>query len=516
VTDSPNAFDTPTARRRRRLLTAAVGVLTASVAIRTASFAATITDVSSYVTEGRGWGRGDLFSPFGFSFWPDWPAAFSVPLGLLARGDGGATVPITAPGLPWLIALATWIGGPVAAYLVVPVMTALLVVVTGELARLVGGARAVVPAALMMASSPILMQMTQQPMSDVPATLWTTAALVLAHRSTLTGTLAAGAAMSMAIATRPFSVLLTPVPLVLVAWLPRGRWQRAASFLVPLAVMGGVMLWTNAALYGSASDTGYGSLGPLFTVGNIPVNFRQFVGWFVESHSLLLVAGAAFVAARRPTPLVVALAAFALLNLLIYLPYRPFPDWHFLRFLLPALPPLCALAATAAVTLTDSVTPRLRAATVAVVVLAVVGQQAYSTFAQRIHLNWKWDRKILLAGEYLAASLPRNALVVTFFHSGSVAHYAGLPILRPDIVPAPALDGAVTRLERAGHRVYLLIDHDMERGGFEAKFAGSSRLGRLDWRPRAEIGEFGRLTLYAVTDRDVPADEARWPIDVVR
>jgi hypothetical protein len=127
-----------------------------------------------------------------------------------------------------------------------------------------------------------------------------------------------------------------------------------------------------------------------------------------------------------------------------------------------------------------------------------------------------WTARVSLAGHYLDEALPDNAVVMTYFHSGSVRFYTGLPVLRPDLVPAGQLDMTIERLSAAGYRVYLLVDDELERGGLLEKFPDTTSLGTLDWPPRARIGSYGRLDLFDLADQKRHGDGERWPTDVVR
>ena len=121
---------------------------------------------------------------------------------------------------------------------------------------------------------------------------------------------------------------------------------------------------------------------------------------------------------------------------------------------------------------------------------------------------------MLTAGRYLVEVLPRDAVLVTFFHSGSMRHHAGCSILRPDLVPPDSFDNVLALLERRGYRPYLLLDDELERAGFLQRFA-QTRIGALDWAPRALIGSYGRLVLYDLADREPYLRGERWPIDVL-
>ena len=93
-------------------------------------------------------------------------------------------VPGYPPGFPLLLALAGSIGGEQAAFAVVPLSAAGLIIVAFMLGRRLGGPDTALIAAAAVGASPILIFQSLQPMSDVPAAFWwSLAVLLLTHES---------------------------------------------------------------------------------------------------------------------------------------------------------------------------------------------------------------------------------------------------------------------------------------------------------------------------------------------
>lgn len=506
-----------------------LAALFAAIAIRYTAYAAAMADASGYVSEAARWLGGAVFAAQPFSFWPAWRLDLTMPLGYRAAPFPGADVFVYPSGLPLTMAAAMALGGELAAYLVVPLLGAALVWATGDLAGRLAGPKARVLAAALMATSAIAMAMAVQPMSDVPAAAWWMLALALAPRRGRLAALAAGLAVTMAVLTRPNLAPLAIVPVALAAAsTPAARISRAAiaggaALIGPLLV-----LWMQAVLYGSPFASGYPGIEGLFSVAHAGKNARQFTAWYFAWHTPAILAAAlaplvfrrqariAVQPAAGARAVVLALSAMAGGVCLAYAFYFPFEDWYFLRFLLPAIAPLYALAAAVLVRGCERVPAPGRTAAFAAVLVATAGVQAWQTRQREVFDIWKSSTLVPAAGRYLDAVLPRNAVVITFFHSGSVRYYTGRAILRPDLVDPDTVDATLARLEQGGYRPYLLLDEGLERPAFLARFPASARFGTLAWPPRARIGTYRRLLLYDLADAARAQRGERWPIDDVR
>jgi len=309
------------------------------------------------------------------------------------------------------------------------------------------------------------------------------------------------------------------------AWLRYG-----ATCAVGVAVLA-LFQWR---LYGNPIGSGHGSVSDLFKLGNIGPNLRDYTWrlWRGETAALALGAASAVVLlVRRPqggsedpplrTPFGPAdvwrrlssparpLGVVAAVLLASYLPYGVFPDWSYLRFLMPAFP----FAFVAVGALSTEAAKRLpRPLQGLVVIVAIVAAAAVNiTVARReqaFNLH-RYEGRYRITGRYLEAVLPTNAAIVTSQESTAAYYYTGLPVVHWDVLFAD-LDAAVATLRSLGREPVLVVE-DWEAPALRERFPSSS-LARLDWLPRAEIGETTRVRLFDPADRtrtDVITDRIR-------
>jgi hypothetical protein len=208
--------------------------------------------------------------------------------------------------------------------------------------------------------------------------------------------------------------------------------------------------------------------------------------------------------------------AFVVLNVATYLPYLEFEHWPFLRFLLPATAAIFVLfgAVSAAVigwAYARGALPAAAAiATVLAATLAVGGRRMD---LQEYALNdWRAQARIPMMGRYLREVLPPNAVVLSFIHSGSVAHYTGRPIVRLDLLDPATLDSVVSDLQRYGLDPSFVLDDALETPLFAGRFSGS-RYAALDWPARAEFLAVTSIRYLRVSDLDLFRRGERWPTD---
>jgi hypothetical protein len=112
-----------------------------------------------------------------------------------------------------------------------------------------------------------------------------------------------------------------------------------------------------------------------------------------------------------------------------------------------------------------------------------------------------YEARCRTIGRYLAASLPKDAVIVTSQESGSTHYYTGLPVLRWDLL-AVDLETALARLRALGRRPVLGVE-DCEKPALRARFP-SGPIASLDWPPRAEAGGTTRVGVWDPADRDRP------------
>jgi hypothetical protein len=210
----------------RRLVAPSALVIALSpaiVGIARNSWTASGADQYAYVSQADLWLDGDLTVPVPLASTAPWPDAVwsFTPHGFRPATTGAAIVPVTAPGLPLIMAGAKSIAGHCAMFLVTPLCGALLVWMTFAIGRRVESGVLGLAAAWFMATSPAMLAMLVSPMSDVPAAALWALAIFFTLGQTGSSALGAGLAASGAILIRPN---LAPLAALLVAW----RWWTAA------------------------------------------------------------------------------------------------------------------------------------------------------------------------------------------------------------------------------------------------------------------------------------------------
>ncbi len=479
---------------RPRILAAGLVAATLVVGIRWGTFVASGSDASGYVSQAEMWLRGELTT------WaPEWArdapwsdAVWSAaPLGYRPGEPEYSIVPTYSPGLPIVMALFQAIGGRDAVYYVVPCFGAVAVWITYLLGTRLAGPWAGLLGALLLFTSPTFLVMLVQPMSDVPgAALWAVA-LWSASRAGPLSAAAAGAAVALAIVTRPNVAPLAAVIALLVASRPSADTSRPPGmrrrlldvlWFAAATAPGFIAIgFLNADLYGSPLRSGYGSLEVLYSIERIWPNLVRYGGWLLETETPLMLLGltAPFIVAKsRDEARLLALMAvvFPAVLLALYLPYLVFEVWTYLRFLLPAYPPL--VAATAAVTMTSLRRvphPVVAIAAAALVVTAVALRGLHDSPAFALEDD---ERRYTQVAEYVR-ELPARAVFVSLLHSGSIRHYTGRDVLRWELVEPLSLDTAIAHIRSRGHHVYLVVDRQ-DVADFKARFANSQVVRELD------------------------------------
>jgi hypothetical protein len=490
---------------------------TAGVGVAHGTYSASSSDASGYVSEARLIASARLATDELLArevAWPNATWAFA-PLGYRPGSDPGELVPTYPAGLPLVMAPVRVLAGELAAYLVVPLLGAIAVFATYRVGARLHSRAAGVGAALLLATSPILLFQIVQPMSDVAVTAWWTVALLFALSPLPNGPLAAGATAGLAVLTRPNLLPLAAViAFATVNW-PRGRDERRrrldrlVGFGAGIAPAVGAQFLMQWRLYGSPLASGYGAARDLYALSNIAPNATGYAQRLLHGETPALVLAAvslAVLAAMRGRPvdapplkrsLVLATIAFAILAA-SYLPYGVFAEWSYLRFLLPAFPLVFVLIGAWFVTALGWLPRAIRAATF-VCALAAAASVNVVRAGQELAFNMRrYESRYSLAGRYLASSLPANAVVVTSQHSGSARYYANLPILRWDQLDVD-LDLAIAALHAMGRRPVLLVE-DWEMPEIARKYPRSTH-ARLDWNARAEFGDDTRVFLYDPADR---------------
>jgi hypothetical protein len=287
---------------------------------------------------------------------------------------------------------------------------------------------------------------------------------------------------------------LAPLAVVLLAWTAmsdRRSAARVAAGLVPAVV---AMMAINARVYGSPFASGYGRPSLYYSWAYAATNLRRYATSLIEVQTpLVALAGLFFVMPswfpRSRIPFPRALTGGSLLVVLLsYLFYVPFDAWWYLRFFLPAWPVLMLLTAGAIDAIAGQLSPRAAPALVWASV-ALLAWRGVQMAADRSAFDLgRGDRRYVNVARFVADHTDPNAVIFSMQHSGSLRLYAGRLTLRWDLLDPTWLDRAVAHLQSIGRRPYFVLE-DYEVEEFKSRFAGSSGLGALGWRPIAQLWE---------------------------
>jgi hypothetical protein len=381
------------------------------------------------------------------------PPYFYVPLGFKPVADGSATlVPTYPPGLALMLVPVAWVVGWHDAGSVLLVLHSMMgLVLTYRLGRQLRLARPwALAGAAALAASPLYLYMSLWAMSDIPAMVWATAAVILAWRSRERPSLAlaAGACAAVGFLLRPSNFLIVLPMLVVIGWSPR------RLLLAALAGIPGPLAWLaiNRAAYGQSFQSGYGDIAGEFHGSMALGTLRYCMNWLPLVLSPIVLAAPAIVAflASR-TRVALALLVWAVAYIAFYAPYRwTHEAWWFLRFLLPAAPALLVagliVVQEASLYLRGRIPEVVRVGLFALLIascLAVSALQAKPLDALTIGRGEQKYRRI---ADWLRTRIPDNSVVVASQFSGSALYYTPYILVRADQVNpevAPRLRAAV-------------------------------------------------------------------------
>jgi len=418
--------------------------------------------------------------------------AIASPLGWTPAPDGSGIAPTFPIGTSLVMALFTLGGGADAVYFVAPFAGVITLCLVYRLARTWNDAESALFATALVAWNPLVVGYAKQPMSDMPATMWVTLALLLAVRSSRGSALGAGLAAGAAVITRP-ALLVAAAVIPLAASRGESPRQRFGIASAGLAVVLLILMVVQNHLFGSPFATGYGSGAALFSWAHVGTNLGIFTrhGWAVLGPLFIpgLIIG---IFAARPEARGKPLAVFAAVTL-PYLFYLPFDHWETLRFLLPGLVPLTVVAADGLIHIARL--PRKPAVTAAVAgaFLAIVAGR--SEILLRASSVWdiaSLEARYPLAGEWINVNTPPTSVVMANQHSGSLRWYGKRQTIRWDFIAPEQLVTTVHELQSHGATVYVALEGD-EVAMFDQRFAGVIDQLQVDHVGRVRNVSFRRL-----------------------
>ncbi|HEX6084976.1 MAG TPA: hypothetical protein VF266_10660, partial [Thermoanaerobaculia bacterium] len=373
-----------------------------------------------------------------------------TPLGFVPAPDGVHMSSFYPTGLPLQLLVTKSVS---------PICGVLLVFLTFLLGRRLHSEVAGFIAALFMALCAVFVFESLQIMSDVPAAMWSVAAVLAAMWGGLQPAMwgglqpavggglqpaeveraearstwlhyVSGFCFGVAVLVRPTSLLLLPVLCVCL-----GRLKPALRFAlggVPCAVFLG---WYNLGAFGSVLSTGYAAAGATqeFAWAYFPARAVHYLKWTVVQFSVIGCIAALWGMRRR-----VLLAVWLVPFFLFYSFYFSYNEWWYTRFLLPAYPALAVAAGIAFAELKWR-----RVAIAAVIVIAAWQLRQIARFGV-LHTDEEQSRAMAPV-HWAAQHLPPRALVFSHEYSGTLLHESSLKPVRFDLAPPgrPLADYAV-------------------------------------------------------------------------
>ena len=532
--------------------TSAVALLAAGVfvfAVSTGSTVAGGSDSSGYLSEAVTLARGRWTQDRPLARRVPWPGAdwTLAPLGWRKGLTPGIIAPTYPSGYPLVMAAAHVVAGPRAMFWIVPALAALAVWCTFVLGRRTDGDLTGVFAAGLLATSPPFVFQTLQPMSDVPATAWWTAAIALAAHGSPAALVGSGVAAGAAVLTRPNLVPIgAAIGVFLIArdWGTPRDWRRVSApllFALPLAAACVGVAWLQNHLYGSPILSGYGPAGQLYALEHATPNLQHYARWLSETETPLVLAGLiapiVFMRRRGSTPippshapsrpagfgatgdrermrLAVLGVAVILLVFASYLFYSPFDNWSFLRFLLPAYPMLFVLAVAAFRHAAASLGARGAIALTSVVCAVILSAHVRTIRVTNALDIRSSEMRYEQVARFVADRVPGRAAVIALQHTGSIAYYAERPTIRWNVLNRDWLDETIEFLRERGYRPLILLD-DWEERDFKARYAGES-FGKLDWPAHAELPGPVQTRIYDPDDRTRFLAGHTWTTEPIR
>lgn len=366
------------------------------------------------------------------------------PLGFRALHGADYLVPFYPVGFPLHLAAGRLLSkehGTLFVLLIISTFTASLTMIAGRLFGLSHPWNFI--AAVMMAFNPLFLSYALIPMSDVLATGWCLATVILAWLSKQKTRLLilCGVACSIAVLIRPTnSLILLPVAFLL------GGDLRRCTYLVLGALPGALFLcFYQWMAYGSPFSSGYDGFWRLFSWSYFLPGMSHFARWL--SICLTPAIPILFVLSylnRKEYP---TRAAFFYLwagsFILLYAFYKHSTDsWLFTRFILPAFPPIiiggCLSGQHLLAQLRNRFTriargrPRIREALYAFLIISLMLYYFALDTKRGVKKRHIVQRLYSQAADWANKNLPPDTVIFCMEVSGSFYYYTNFVLARWD------------------------------------------------------------------------------------
>jgi hypothetical protein len=418
-----------------------------------------------------------------------------VPLGFLPMADG-RMYPTYPMGLPISILgnckVFGWMLGPAVTMALYAIGCLVAIYVLGVELKL--GRELSFLATIFLCCCPLFLFMTLQTMSDMPATLWATLAVIgclKAERKTVWAAFA-GFSFVFGVLVRPTSFLML-LPLACVfPWSIR----RLAAFCVGAAPGAICVIALNRILYGHILTTGYGNVFSSFGIRYVPSTLHNYiVSLPVELTPLVLLFVAfPFVKLELREAVRIGLIAWVITFFAFYATYFCTHEaWWYLRFVLPTYPAIIIGILFVIKRIGTCIPLPFKF----IGWIALVG---FISFSEKSH-SVKLSALDIGNGEkvypdtcaFITRSIPDTAVIFCMQESGAIFYYTEHRIVRWDCISADNFTAIESACAQARRRIYMVLFPFEEEAALK-KFHGATwkRIGTVRfvsvWELRASDG----------------------------
>ena len=411
------------------------------------------SDSSGYLNHAKALSEGHLLSDErtidGVDYLSNHSYLYS-PLGLKPAPVGHGLVATYPPGLPLMLMGASFLTGwnHVGDYvMVIHCLAGILLLF--QLARAMNlSFRYSTLAAIILATSPLYLNYSVQLMSDLPAMVWVTLAVLAAWKSnlnsegTLKWALLSGFAVSIAVLIRPTNVLIF-IPALIALGLNFKRLTLFAVGGLPGALFFAIH---SAKAYGHVGVTGYGDASSMFESQYvlITVSHYAYLLPILFTPVVVLSVGLIFVIKHLPR-LSLVLLTWIGTYLGLYAFYScTHETWWYMRFILPCAPALIigGLIILNLLIINFKITERFkRFESYGFLISCILISISGASWTNHYHAlsSGKGESVYPKTAAWLTEHAPSNAVILAMQESGALYYYTPFTIIRWD-----ELDKALT------------------------------------------------------------------------
>ncbi len=396
-----------------------------------------------------------------------------IPLGFLPL-DNGRMYPTYAMGLPILILVASKVFGWALGPGVVMWLHAIACVITMYfLAREVNLGREIsLLGSVILATSAVFLFMSLQAMSDMPATLWATVAVLASLKAGKNAgwAILAGFSFMYGYMVRPTSLLMM-LPIIFIF-----PWNLKKIILFLAGSLPG-MIWVvmmNPILYGKVATTGYGNLAEFFGARYFLPSIHNYAAWLPIELTPLVILALCFPFISYDIQLRVRLGLIIwIISLFAFYSvyYCTHEAWWYMRFVLPCYPAIIV----AMLVVADRITKQWRLVRYVGGLLLVCGILMWNRH-WAIKLNaldiGDGERVYLETCQYIKTRIPGNAVILCMQESGAITYYTKNPIVRWDCIQPDNFPEIVNSCEHNGRDIYMVLFPYEQKDALN-KFAGA-------------------------------------------